>query len=419
MSRTKIGRSVLALLFLFGIVLLLVFPGPSYAECCSCTCYAWAKRPDLRGICTRDAKFWDDDAREAGYPIGKAPQVGAIVVFDARVQDADRNYGHVAYVEEVYSSSEFRLSEKGCKPDRCEVNYRLAHTGESVSFIYRVGRGNYFEIVAKHSDKCLDVYGASHSSGAHVIQSYCHGGDNQLWSLIPVGDHFQIVAKHSGKCLEVYGAFDSSGAHVIQADCHGGDNQLWSLVPVGDHFQIVAKHSGKCLDVYEAFHSSGAHAVQGDCHAGENQLWELQAQRGEGTGTQVGYQAHVAGFGWVGWTRDGQVAGTTGQARRMEAVRIWLEDAPAGMRIRYRVHVAGFSWLNWVHDGDMAGTTGQYRRMEAIQIQLEGNPANLHVCYRAHVAGHGWLGWVCDGAAAGTTGQYRRMEALQIRLESR
>lgn len=37
------------------------------------------------------------------------------------------------------------------------------------------------------------------------------------------------------------------------------------------------------------------------------------------------YEAHVQGIGWQGKKADGEVAGTTGQSKRIEAVRIWLE----------------------------------------------------------------------------------------------
>ena len=369
MIRTRIANSVFILLCLFGIASFLVSPEPSYAECCSCTCYAWAKRSDLRSICTRDAKFWDEDARNAGYPVGKTPKVGAIVVFEPGVQGADRQRGHVAYVKEVYSSSSFKISEKGWYGgghSPCEVHFRTAYTEEGVSFIYKEG-----PVIAKHSGKCLDVSGGSRSNGADVIQWNCHGGDNQLWRLVPAaGGYFRIIAKHSGKCLDVSGGSRSNGADVIQWNCHGGDNQRWKLQPPTP-------------------------------------------------GPGLRYQAHVAGLGWLGWVGDGEVSGTTGQSRQMEAVRIRLENAPAGVRIKYRAHVAGLGWLNWVHNGDIAGTMGQSRRMEAVQIQLEGNPASIHVCYQAHVAGYGWLNWVCDGATAGTTGQSRRMEALRVRLQSR
>lgn len=153
-------------------------------------------------------------------------------------------------------------------------------------------------------------------------------------------------------------------------------------------------------------------------------------------GTPINAQAHVAGLGWLGWQTQGAVVGTTGQSRRMEAVRIVINEkdrslAPAysnlDMHVLYRVHVAGIGWMNgnwrddngvtWFYDGELAGTTGQSRRMEAIQIKLlGGQAANYTVWYRAHVAGIGWLNWVKNGATAGTTGQSRRMEAMQVEI---
>ena len=38
--------------------------------------------------------------------------------------------------------------------------------------------------------------------------------------------------------------------------------------------------------------------------------------------------------------------------------------------IKYRVHVRDIGWMPYVREGEIAGTTGQSRRMEAIQIQL-------------------------------------------------
>ena len=37
------------------------------------------------------------------------------------------------------------------------------------------------------------------------------------------------------------------------------------------------------------------------------------------------YEAHVQDIGWQGVRKDGEMAGTTGQSKRIEAVRIWVE----------------------------------------------------------------------------------------------
>jgi Ricin-type beta-trefoil lectin domain-like len=88
----------------------------------------------------------------------------------------------------------------------------------------------YYELRARHSGKCLDVYGGSTDDGASVIQFSCHGGYNQQWRLWDVGGgYYELTARHSGKCLDVYGGSTDDGASVIQFSCHGGYNQQWGF----------------------------------------------------------------------------------------------------------------------------------------------------------------------------------------------
>ena len=46
------------------------------------------------------------------------------------------------------------------------------------------------------------------------------------------------------------------------------------------------------------------------------------------------------------------------------------EDPKPAMSVEYRAHVQGIGWQPWVRDGAIAGTVGQSRRIEAIQIRL-------------------------------------------------
>ena len=57
--------------------------------------------------------------------------------------------------------------------------------------------------------------------------------------------------------------------------------------------------------------------------------------------------------------------------KRLEAIKIYLDSEDYS--ISYRVHVQDYGWMNWVNSGEMAGTTGQSRRVEAIQIKLIKN----------------------------------------------
>ncbi len=54
----------------------------------------------------------------------------------------------------------------------------------------------------------------------------------------------------------------------------------------------------------------------------------------------------------------------------MEAIQIQL-DSSVNKSIRYRVHVQDIGWMDWVSNGQIAGTTGQSKRIEAIQIEIK------------------------------------------------
>ena len=121
---------------------------------------------------------------------------------------------------------------------------------------------------------------------------------------------------------------------------------------------------------------------------------------------EVRYDVHAADFGWLGAVANGEIAGTMGDQRRLEAIKI----TTAGRHISYRAHVSGIGWQGWVRDGRMAGTIGQRRQMEAIQIKVDRG----HVTYYVHVANLGWRGPYRDGQTGGTTGQGLRLEAIAI-----
>jgi hypothetical protein len=139
----------------------------------------------------------------------------------------------------------------------------------------------HYEIVARHSGKCLDVSAAS-TTLASVIQWTCHGGANQQWRLEPVENGaYRIVARHSGLVLDVYGALTEDVAPLIQYPWHGGTNQLWTIASdTGDYVRIVARHSGKVLDVEGASIDEGARVIQYSEHGNANQQWLLRVVPG-------------------------------------------------------------------------------------------------------------------------------------------
>lgn len=131
----------------------------------------------------------------------------------------------------------------------------------------------------------------------------------------------------------------------------------------------------------------------------------------------VSYEVHIQSYGWQQAVRDGAVAGTSGQAKRLEAIKIQLNNTDISGGVIYRTHVQSYGWQDWVTNGDLSGTSGQAKRLEAIQIRLVGDIAEQYdILYRVHVQSYGWQSWTSNGAIAGTTGKGKRLEAIQIKL---
>lgn len=129
----------------------------------------------------------------------------------------------------------------------------------------------------------------------------------------------------------------------------------------------------------------------------------------------VSYSTHIQSYGWnKSAAKNGAVAGTTGKAKRLEAIKISVEGNE-DLGIQYATHCQGYGWLNWSSNGEISGTTGEAKRLEAIKIQLTGADRDKYdVYYRVHAQGYGWMNWAKNGEAAGTAGLAKRLEAIQV-----
>ncbi len=135
-------------------------------------------------------------------------------------------------------------------------------------------------------------------------------------------------------------------------------------------------------------------------------------------GPGVAYATHVQTFGWQQFAYDGAVAGTEGQSKRLEGIKIKLDNTDYSGSIEYRTHVQTYGWEESYHkDGETSGTEGQSKRLEAIQIRLSGDMAEHYdVWYRVHAQTFGWMGWAKNDEQAGTAGYSKRLEGIEIQV---
>ncbi len=164
-------------------------------------------------------------------------------------------------------------------------------------------------------------------------------------------------------------------------------------------------------------------SVRGEAYVPASNAVANPVVAGENT-VNVEYRTHVQSFGWQGWKYNGTMSGTSGLAKRLEGINIRLTNKPYNGSIVYTTHVQSYGWQGdinntntWCRDGQMSGTSGKAKRLEAICIALTGEMAEHYdVYYRVHAQSYGWLGWSKNGAPAGTAGLAKRLEGIQIVL---
>lgn len=143
------------------------------------------------------------------------------------------------------------------------------------------------------------------------------------------------------------------------------------------------------------------------------------------------YRAHCETAGWFNSVHDGQVAGTVGYGKRLEAIKI---TPPEGVELEVLLHIQGIGDKVWrgIRKGKSSGTgsssndpimgtVGKGKRIEGISVEVSKNTnAKLKgktLYYRVHVQKQGWTKWVKAGTYAGTRGKALRVEAIQIKFQ--
>ncbi len=128
-------------------------------------------------------------------------------------------------------------------------------------------------------------------------------------------------------------------------------------------------------------------------------------------------RGHISDIGWTdyGEGTNHLMLGTTGQSRRIEACSIKVDYPDLGLT--YQPHVQDIGWMDPVASPGEAGTTGQAKKIEAMVFTLTGaNAPNFELYVRAHVENYGWLDWATSGQQTGTAQHNYRCEAFEIAI---
>ncbi|MFD9412669.1 hypothetical protein ACFWBN_37480 [Streptomyces sp. NPDC059989] len=129
------------------------------------------------------------------------------------------------------------------------------------------------------------------------------------------------------------------------------------------------------------------------------------------------YQVHVADYGWQPWQCGSRPAGSTGENKAIEAVRIQIKN---GGTFCAAAHIRNVGWqpeggLWCVGSGQTVevGTVGRGLPLEAVMVQV----SSKELAGQAHVQNVGWMDAVYGSRIIiGTTGRGLNLEAMTLTL---
>lgn len=142
-----------------------------------------------------------------------------------------------------------------------------------------IAEGDYF-IGSAFVDRYIDVTQYSAADCAKVTIWGPTNGLNQLYHVKPLGDgDYSIVAKHSNKAVDVYSGFGNNGADIVQYSVNGGANQRWRFYRADDGTLYIASGmpwaSDKVLDIYAGNSNHDAKLELWQANGGWNQRFRL------------------------------------------------------------------------------------------------------------------------------------------------
>lgn len=132
--------------------------------------------------------------------------------------------------------------------------------------------------------------------------------------------------------------------------------------------------------------------------------------------------------------KNGELAGTSGQSKRIEAIRVKLTGEIAKYyEVYYSVHLAKIGWCNYESAGRVTGTIDLSKKIEALKICLVKKDAETapntsgvkyvegyksgNFYYNGYIKGVGATGNVSHGNTVGTIGKKQQLQSLTLYLD--
>lgn len=141
----------------------------------------------------------------------------------------------------------------------------------------------------------------------------------------------------------------------------------------------------------------------------------VQKEKAVAPSKTLSYQTSVETIGWGNWENEGVPSNSSNQKLYIQAIKI---NDP-GHKVYYSVYYnQEEGWSKEVSSGEIAGTTGKAKSIYGIKIFLDEEGAReFDILYRIHTFDGTWTTWFKNGEAVYSHGQ--KINSIIIKLKSK
>lgn len=361
----------------------------------NCTAYAWGRAYEILGskpnLSHGNAnEFWNYNLNSGAYSYGSTPKVGAIICWNGS------ECGHVAVVEKI-EGSKVTISESAWSGPFFKTSTFNAGSEDSFSV---GGFQGYIYLGEFDNDNPGEVPVPSDTTPPAITNAQITDIDDEGFTVT-----CQVSDDASGVASVLFPTW---------TEANGQDDLIWHQASINNgtaSYRVLYQDHKNEMGTYIVH----VYAYDG---AGNTSCFPLSvvAQKK----ITCSYHTHVQDIGWQQWQSNGELSGTSGESKRLEAIQVSINNKGLDLGIEYRTHVQNIGWQqDWIQGPEVSGTFNQGLRLEAIQVRLTGTDASRYdVYYRVHAQNIGWLDWAKNGDNSGTEGFGYRLEAIEIMVVS-
>ena len=134
-----------------------------------------------------------------------------------------------------------------------------------------------YNIVAKHSGKCVTVLANLPLDGTEIVQVACSNADSQRFRLqSSASGAFTVVSDSWSKCATVDISDSATSRHVQLVTCDGSPSQHYAVIPSSTPgWFTLSTGPNQCLEVDGASPADLTNVMSGNCSSGANQIWQF------------------------------------------------------------------------------------------------------------------------------------------------